>query len=366
MLKQLALSAPLFGIVGLGYALALLPLWRKRWTDVASRFVFGVAIPALLFRMMARRGELPPIDERLLLAFFGGCLIVFGLGRLLAAKAFRLDGVAQSVFGMGGIFSNNVLLGIPLAQAFLGPAALAAIALVLLFNTIVLWMIVSFSVAWATHGALSWRGLGGVVGKVLRNPIILSILAGAAWSFVAGEALPEPLSTALAWLSGVAGPCALLVLGMGLAQHAALSQWRLSATMSAVKLCVQPLVVWVLCAALALPELETAAVVLLGAMPVGVNVYLMALQFDALKGAVAGSLVLSTLVASLTAPVFISLVAPRAGDAATDGSLTAGVEGAERGGLDSPAQAARQSARPRASPGGRAASHREPPRDRAP
>ena len=70
------------------------------------------------------------------LAFFGSCLIVFVIGRVIAWKFFALDGVGQSVFALGGVFSNNVMLGLPLAKVALGDAALPSVALVLVFNCV--------------------------------------------------------------------------------------------------------------------------------------------------------------------------------------------------------------------------------------
>jgi len=49
-----------------------------------------------------------------------------------------MDGAAQSVFGVGTIFSNNLLLGVPLAKTLLGEASLPAVSLVLVFNSLLL------------------------------------------------------------------------------------------------------------------------------------------------------------------------------------------------------------------------------------
>ena len=65
---------------------------RARASDALTRFVFSVAIPAFLFRLMSDFSRLPPVDARLLIAYFGGCLVVFALGRVIAATLFRLDG----------------------------------------------------------------------------------------------------------------------------------------------------------------------------------------------------------------------------------------------------------------------------------
>ena len=114
-LHYVALAAPLFVLVFVGYALMRFSGWPRTMSESLSEFVFCVAMPALMFHLLSDFSKLPPVDARLLVAFFGGCLLVFVLARLIAWKAFALDGVAQSVFAMGGIFSNNLMLGLPLA-----------------------------------------------------------------------------------------------------------------------------------------------------------------------------------------------------------------------------------------------------------
>jgi len=99
------LSSPLYGLVGAGYLLASLPGWRLAWTHRISSLVFAVVLPAMLFQMMSHQASLPAVHARVLIAYFGSCLIVFVIGRATGAWMFRLDGTAQSVFGLGGIFS---------------------------------------------------------------------------------------------------------------------------------------------------------------------------------------------------------------------------------------------------------------------
>ena len=146
------LSAPLFATVLLGYVVASNSRWRGDWTAMLSKLVMNVILPALLFHTMSDLRSLPAVNARLLIAFFGGCGIVFVLGRVIAARAFNLDGVGQSIFAMGGIFSNNVLLGLPLAKAALGIEAVPSVALVVVFNALTLWTLVSISIEWANHG----------------------------------------------------------------------------------------------------------------------------------------------------------------------------------------------------------------------
>lgn len=306
-LHHLELSAPLFSLVLIGYLLAASGRFPTAVSEGLAKFVFGVAVPALLFGLMSDFSALPPVDSRLLLAFFGGCLIVFVLGRLLAAQVFKLDGVSQSVFALGGVFSNNVLLGVPIAKSTLGDAAMPAVALVLVFNALTLWTLATVSVEWARHGEFSVKGFGKTIRNVLTNPIVAAILLGSAWG-LSGWSLPFVIGEPLRLIGQSASPLALIVVGMGLAEYGVRKGLGEGVAITALKLVAQPLVVWGLAVLLGLPPIETQAVVLLASLAVGVNVYLMAREFGAMQGAVATSLVLSTALAALTVPLVLTLL----------------------------------------------------------
>jgi len=306
-LQLVQLSAPLFALVLVGYVIGISGRWPAAYSEALSKFLFAVPLPALLFRLMSDLSRLPPVDARVLVAFFGGSLVVFVLARIVGLLAYRLDGVGQSVFALGGIFSNNVFLGIPLAKAALGDEALPSIGLVLVFNTMALWTLATVSVEWARHGAPSLQGFGRTLQAVLTNPLVASILAGAAYGLT-GWPLPAIIDVPLELLAQPAIPLSLVVLGMGLAQYGLRSGWPIASGIAAMKLFVQPLVVWALAVAIGLPPVETRAMVLLAALPVGINVYLMAREFRAIEGPVAASLLLSTLLAALTTPLALALL----------------------------------------------------------
>lgn len=306
--QYFVLALPLFAIVLAGFLLARWRGWPKSWTAALYKFVFSVALPVFLFRMMSGFSRLPPVDARLLVAFFGGCLVVFAIGRWVAARIFHLDGVGQSIFGLGGVFSNNVLLGLPLARVTLGEASIPSVALVLVFNALTLWTLVTISVEWARHGALSVAGFRKTAIGVGTNPIVVAVVLGTGFSLLGFE-LPWWLDIPTSWIAEIATPLSLAAVGMGLAAYGIRDEWRQSAAIAAIKLIVQPLVVWLLAVLLDIPALETKTVVLLASTAVGANVYLMSLQFNAMQGAVAGSLVISTAMAALTTPAFLAVLA---------------------------------------------------------
>lgn len=303
----LALTAPLFLLILLGYGLSRWGKWPRAASDAMTRFVFSVAIPAFLFRLMADFSRLPPVDARLLIAYFGGCLIVFALGRVLAATLFRLDGPSQSVFGVSGIFANLVLLGVPLVKITLGDAALPSASLVIVFNSLLLWTLVTVSVEWSRHRSLSVHGFAKTAWAVITNPVVAGILIGTVFGFT-GLTLPRMIDETVQLLSQAAIPMSLVVLGMGLSEYGIRAGWRQSAAMTALKLVLLPLTVYLLARGLALPPLETVTVVVMASLPMGANTYLIAREFKTMEGPVASALVLTTTLAAVSTPLLLALL----------------------------------------------------------
>lgn len=300
------LAAPLFLLVAVGYAAMKGFRWPLAVSKLVTKIVFTVALPALLFHMMAGIRSLPNPDPKILVAFFGGCLLVFILGRVWGGRL-ALDGAGRSVFAIGGVFSNNAMLGLPLARLVLGPQAIPTVALVLVFNALILWTLVTIAVEWSRSDGVSWESLGRTAVGVVLNPIVASILAGVAWSFT-GWALAPGVDLPLFWIGEAAGPMALLALGMGLAEFGVGRGKTLTAALVSLKLVAHPLAVWGLAALLGLPSLETRTLVLLSSIAIGSNVYLMARHFGVLEGPVAQSLLVSTVLSAVTTPLLVALV----------------------------------------------------------
>jgi hypothetical protein len=139
------------------------------------------------------------------------------------------------------------------------------------------------------------------------NPIVASILSGTAFGLT-GWTLPALVDAPLALLAQPAVPLSLVVLGLGLAQYGVRQGREIAMGIAAMKLLAQPLAVWAIAQAIGLPALETQAMVLLAALPVGINVYLMAREFRSIEGPVAASLLLSTLLAAVTTPLTLALL----------------------------------------------------------
>lgn len=307
---QFSLAAPLFLLIALGYGLERWAGWPESVASGMNTFVFKLALPALLFQLMSGIGHLPRVDSRLLIAFFGGCLCTFVVGRLVASRVLGLDTTSGSILAMAGIFSNNVLLGIPLARVSLGEVAVPAVALVLVFNALTLWTLLSVSIEWSRHGSAGLSGLRATLLALLRNPIVMAIVLGAMFG-LSGLELPAIAESTLAMVAEPAAALSLIVLGMGLAEYAVHARRAHIVSISLLKLALQPAVVWLLARLIGLPDLETRVVTMLASLPVGANVYLMSAQHQRLEGTISASLVVTTAISALSTPLLLVLLHTR-------------------------------------------------------
>ncbi len=79
--------------------------------------------------------------------------------------------------------------------------------------------------------------------------------------------------------------------------------------MCALKLAAMPVAAFVLARLLELPPVAAGVIVLFAAMPTGANAYIFAVQYQRLVNPVSGAVALGTLLAAVTLPVVVWMVA---------------------------------------------------------
>lgn len=84
-------------------------------------------------------------------------------------------------------------------------------SLVLVFDSLTLWTLVTVSVEWSRHQAMSWSAYVKAAKAVIANPVVAAILLGTTWGFT-GIVLPELLGPTLELVSHVAMPLSLIAL----------------------------------------------------------------------------------------------------------------------------------------------------------
>jgi len=301
----LPIIGPVFGAVALGFLLFRVGLFDEATGDGLARFVYHVAIPALLFRSLAH-ADLPEVlPWNLILAFYLPSVLMFACGVWITRLGFAWDRASQGVAGMGACYSNMVMLGIPLTHAAFGASAAVPLYTLLALQSTVLFTLATWTIE--VYGA---RGKGAhlpwyrALTRLFMNPVIPTLALGILAN-VSGLAPVGALDSLLEKLSAAAQGCALVSLGVSLAQYRIRGALGEALSLVVLKNALHPLLVWLGCTLLSVRHDWARVAVLLAAMPAGINGYVFAKRYRLREEVASKVIVLSTLAASVGASVVL-------------------------------------------------------------
>lgn len=302
---------PIFGFVVLGYLLARTPVLSGDLAKGLTQFVFYCAIPALLFRAGSRIFGAEPLEPGLLVAFYGAALPIY-LGLALWLWKARGRPLAEAAMtGMSAVFTNTVMLGLPMAHALYGDRGLLLTSSVIAVNGLLYYTLTTTLIELGQgRGGSPLRQVWGGLKGLTRNPILIAMAAGLAWGAV-DLPVPAPAARMIDMLAAAAPPVTLIALGTSLVKFRLAGDLLEAAWVSAVKLAVYPALTWLIgCYLLGLRGDTLALAILLAALPVGVNPFLLASRYNVYVNR-CGSIILLTTAASIfTLAALIALLAP--------------------------------------------------------
>jgi predicted permease len=290
----------IFGLIGIGYGTARTGLLGKDVGKGLADFVFTIAIPVLLFMTLASADFGIAAPWRIWSAYFAGVTVTWTLSHLTIRRMFKRDARAGVVAGLSGSFANTVLIGIPLVQTAFGEAGMVSLLIIVAVHLPVMMLVSLIMFEWALRidgvesGAVDRTAiLRRFFDNMVRNPLVIAILAGAAWRLadLPLTGVPAILTDAL---SQAAGPVALFSAGMGLASYGIARNVPQALVITVFKLVVMPAVVLASGWAIGLAPLALAAATLAAACPTGVNPFLIAGRFGTGEAIASNAIAIST------------------------------------------------------------------------
>ena len=287
ILQILEITAPVFLLAVIGY------VWKRTGLpyDIpfVTRLAMQVSIPALIFSVLSRIEVDPLIFRDLALA----TLVLYGGIAAVSWVLVRGGGLNRRAYLSPIIFGNTGNVGLPIALFAYGEQGLA-------------YAMVIFAVM----AALSFTaGLMLVTEKAspleaLRQPIFHASILGILFASQ-GWPVPEVVRNTLGLVGQIAIPTMLITLGVAVAQLDVRDLGR-ALSVSLAKAAVCALVAIAVAAAFGLDRIGTGTLILQAIMPVAVTSYMLATRYDADPDAVAGLVVVSTLVSAIVLPVTLA------------------------------------------------------------
>lgn len=317
MLTTLAVVLPIFALILAGWLARRTGLLGPHAMAELNRFVVWLALPALLFDVMARSVG-PEIWQPGFLATFG-----LSSGALLALTAWlaRRRGrplADAAIDGLNASYPNTGYMGFPLALAAFGPAALGptTIAVILTVCVVFAGAIVLIE-AGLQGGDRSGQRRGPVARTValalLRNPLLVAPFCGALVPLL-GLGVPAPVEAFLKLLGGAASPCALVALGLFLAEprrgDGTGRDRRATAWLVGLKLVAHPLLAYGLGRfVFDLSPLALHTAVLMAALPTGTGPFMLAEFYRREAALTADTVLVSTVLSVVTVAAYLAYVA---------------------------------------------------------
>jgi hypothetical protein len=295
---------PVFLILGAGYFAAWYKIVDESAIDGVMKFAQNFAIPCLLFRSLSRLDLGQSFDMGLLLSFYIGAVGAGVLAYFGARVIFKRPATDAIAIAFTASFSNTLLLGLPITERAYGPDALTAnYAIIAVHSPFFYALGISLMEMARTKGqGLAKTALAGrVVKSILRQPLVIGILAGLAVN-ISGLSLPGVVISAVDMMVRAAIPAALFGLGGVLLRYRPEGDMKTISMVCALTLIVHPAVTYGLgryAFELSVDQLRSAVVT--AAMAPGVNAFLFANIYGAARRVAASTVLLATAGTVLTA-----------------------------------------------------------------
>jgi predicted permease len=266
-------------------------------------------VPVLLMRGLYRLDLSRAFHPPMLISFYLGAVACFIVGILLARRFWgRRPGEAVSV-GFSAMFSNTVLLGLPIVERAFGHDALTPAYGIVALHAPVLYAIGMLTMELSRRdGRPLSQALASAARSILANPLMIGILIGAALNLAKIE-LPEPVMAAVDLIANAAIPAALVGIGAALTQYRLRAEWGEAAMVTSLALLLHPaLVLAVGHYALALPAEQLRTAVILASMPPGMNIYVFAVMYERAQALAASAILMATAVSVATISLWLAVL----------------------------------------------------------
>ncbi len=296
---------PIFIMILIGWLTVKLRLMKAEIGDALSEFVFKIAVPLLLFRTIAESDFHGASPFRLWIAYFSGVAVTWIAAHIAATRFFGRDDRIGVVAGVSSAFANTIFIGLPLVQRTVGDKGLVPLSILIAVHLPVMMIIGTIMMERAERkiAGKQERGIAKVVRQIahnlLRNPLVIG-LAGGAVMHLLGLSMPAPVESLVDQIAGVAGPVALISLGMALEKYGISGNAGIASVTAAFKLLLLPACVWTASHLLGLASDWTAALVLISAVPTGVNAWLIANRFGVGHSLAASTITLTTALGAIS------------------------------------------------------------------
>ena len=285
---------PVFLIIGFGYCTVWSKLFSTDTIDGLMKFTQNFAIPVLLFDAIAKVDLVNVFDFNLFFSFYAGATAGFLIGFLGSRYIFQRSLEDSVVIGFCCLFSNTVMLGLPITERAYGEEALKHnYAIVSVHAPFCYFLgITVMELIRSTEKSISKKTL--VIFKAMfSNALVVGIVAGFLVNIL-GIDLAKTIQASIDMITAVALPAALFGMGGVLYQYRPEGDIGPITMVCLVSLLLHPVIVWITGLSSGLTDMQMRSAVITAAMAPGINTYVFANIYGRAKRVASTGVLLST------------------------------------------------------------------------
>lgn len=303
-LYSLNATLPIFLMIILGKILYQLHIIDEHFTKVADKYVFVVALPALVFKDLTENDIRRNFDVGyVLFCFFVTLFIILAIWGL--TEIFMKKESEKGAFIQASYRSSAAILGLAFIENMYDSAGMAPLMII---GAVPLFNIFAVVILTLKGGDGTKKpDLRTTILRVFKNPILLGILVALPFAFFQLR-LPSFLNKAIGSVANTATPLALISIGATFEGRKAIRKIRPTLIASFIKLILLAALFLPLAIYLGYRNQELMAILIMLASPATVSCYVMAKNTENDSVLTSSIIVLTTLLSSVTLTGWIFLL----------------------------------------------------------
>lgn len=296
-------TLPIFLLIILGKVLYKIHLIDSHFTKIADKFVFVVALPAMVFHDLTANNMSNNFDGKYVLFCF--CVTLISISVIWVLTPFFMKNKSeQGAFIQASYRSSAAILGLAFIENMYhgtGMAPLMIIGSVPLFN---IFAVIILTLKGDNNDKLNLRT---TILNIFKNPILISIFASLLFSFFDLH-LPSFLDKAVENVGNTTTPLALISIGASFEGRKAIKKLKPTFLASFIKLLLLPILFLPVAVYFGYRNQELMAILIMLGSPSTVSCYIMAKNTGNDHILTSSIIVLTTLLSSVTLTLWIFIL----------------------------------------------------------
>lgn len=301
-------TAPVFLLMVLGYVLKKAGWINDAFASEMNKFVFRLPLPIMVFRQLGMTDIAAAWDGKFVLFCFAATLLSIGLVTLISRLAVS-EPAKRGEFIQASYRSSAALLGIAYITNIYGDAGMTPLMIlgaVPLYNMMAVVVLTVSSPENKGGSGLDAALIRKTLIGIVKNPIIIGIVAGFAWSLLRIP-MPQILDKVTGNISNLASPLGLIAMGASVDLRKAGGELGSAALATFIKLILLCAVFLPVAASLGFRREKLVAIMIMLGSATTVSSFVMAKNMGHEGTLTSTTVVLTTVLASFTLTFWIWL-----------------------------------------------------------